>query len=54
MIYEFYDCGELVKIFTNAKEADDFVQHYYNTECYSAVMVSKITDKVITFDLDVV
>jgi len=54
MVYEFYDCGKLVKVFTDAKEADDFAQHYYDTVCYSAVMVSKITDEVITFDLDVV
>jgi hypothetical protein len=54
MTYEFYDCGELVKVFTDAKEANDFVQHYYDTECYSAVIVKKITDEVITFDLDIV
>ena len=49
MVYEFFNCEKLVKVFTDAKEANDFVQQYYNT-----VKVSKITDEAIIFELDVV
>ena len=54
MIYEFYDCGKLVAVYNDANVANDFIQSYYKKVCYGVVLVSKITDKVITFDLDVV
>lgn len=49
MVYEFFICEKLVKVFTDAKEANDFVQ-----QCYNAVKVNKITDEAIIFDLDVI
>lgn len=44
----------IYKEFTSAKEANDFVQNYLETQDFSVVGVSHISDEVIELYCDVV
>ena len=51
---KFIGMKPVIKEFTDAKEANAFIQNFLNKECYGVACIKNISDKFIDIYFDIV
>ena len=51
---KYIEMKPVIKEFTNAKEANAFIQNFLNKECYGIACIRNISDKFIDIYFDIV